>query len=503
LGRGEQARHEKLAVGAPVVTERSAPPAELTALLMIVGVAALLRFLTLDVQSFSNDEAFTVGLAAGELDAVLSTVRTTESSPPLYPYLAWGWEKAFGTGEAGMRLLPALLGTLLVPVTWAAARVTLPGRCALIAAALVAFSPLLVWYSQEARAYALLALLATLAFLFFVRVLRAPGRRDATVTRDLALWSLLSAAAVLTHYFAVVPLAAQVLWLLAERTDLRRRVVLSAIVPIAAGVALVPLLRDQNENVPRAWTESFSLSNQLRGSVQEFAVGLRWTWLVQRPGVLVILGLGAAALVLLVARGTRAERSGAAPAAGVALAVLVAPVVVSLFGDNLVASRNVIAAWPLGAIVVGAGLGAAGARRVGTALAVALCAAMLAIDVSRPLEDRLQRDDWEELMASSGRPGPDEAVAVLRGFENSRVAALYLPGGGEQPAGPTVTVRQLVAVGNPSTMAAFLAAAPGAGFMLVDSEEKGRLRLARLRAPSPVELPSEDAFGLADLIVSR
>ena len=35
-----------------------------------------------------------------------------------------------------MRLLPALLGTLLVPATWAAARVTLPARSALIAARL-------------------------------------------------------------------------------------------------------------------------------------------------------------------------------------------------------------------------------------------------------------------------------------------------------------------------------------------------------------------------------
>jgi hypothetical protein len=321
-------------------------------------VAALLRFVTLDVQSFSNDEPFTVGLATGPLDAVLSTVKTTESSPPLYPYLAWVWEKAFGTGETGMRLLPALLGTLLVPVTWAAARVTLPGRSALIAAALVTLSPLLVWYSQEARAYALFALLATLAFLFFARLLRAP--RDASGTRDLLAWSVLSAAAVLTHYFAVVPFAAQLLWLLAERRELRRPVAL-----------------------------------------------------------------------------------------------------------------------------------------------VALCVIMLAVDVAVPLDDRLQRDDWEELMASAGRPGSDQAVAVLRGFENSRVAALYLPGGGGPPGRRNLMVRELTVVGDPSTMAAFVPAAAGAGFTLVDRETRGPLRLARLHAPSPVELPSQDVFGLADLVVSR
>jgi 4-amino-4-deoxy-L-arabinose transferase-like glycosyltransferase len=468
-------------------------------LLGLAAVAALLRFLTLDVQSFSNDEPFTVERAAGELDALLSSVRTTESTPPLYYYLAWGWERLFGSGETAMRLLPALFGTLLVPVTWAAARVTLPPRSALIAAALVCLSPLLVWYSQEARPYALFALLATLGFLFFVRALRAP--RGTSVSRDLFLWSLLSVAMVLTHYFAVFAVAAQGLWLLLGRADMRGRVALAVLPPALTGAALLPLLREQQENVPRAWTESFTLSDQLRGSVQELAVGLRWTWLVQRPGVLVILGIGAAALVLLAWRGTQAERTGAVPAAVVALAVLVGPVVASLLGDNLVASRNAIAAWPLAAIVAGAGLGAAGARRTGTVLAVALCVVMLAIDVAVPLDERLQRDDWEELMAGARPLRADEAVAVLRGFENSRVAAYYLPGGGGPPRASTVAVRDLYAVGDPNSMIAFVEAAAAAGFTPVEREANGRLRLALLRSPTPVSLPAVGVFGLADLVV--
>jgi 4-amino-4-deoxy-L-arabinose transferase-like glycosyltransferase len=470
-----------------------------SALLGLVVAAALLRFLTLDVQSFSNDEPFTVERAAGEFSALLSSVRTTESTPPLYYYLAWGWEQLFGGGETAMRLLPALFGTLLVPVTWAAARLTLPARSALIAAALVCLSPLLIWYSQEARPYALFALLATLGFLFFVRVLRA--QTEATVSRDLVLWSLLSVAMVFTHYFAVFAVATQGLWLLLERTDLRRRVVLAVVPPALAGAALLPLLREQQQNVPRAWTESFTLSDQLRGSVQELAVGLRWTWLVQRPGVLAILGLGAAAVVLLARRGTQAERTGAVPAAVVALAVLLGPVVASLFGANLVASRNAIAAWPLAAIVAGAGLGAAGARRIGAALAVALCVVMLAIDVAVPLDERLQRDDWEELMADARPVGDGEAVAVLRGFENSRVAAYYLPGGGGPPDTSTVAVSDLYAVGDPNTMTSFIQAAGAVGFTVVRSEANGPLRRALLRAPSPVDLPAVGVFGLADLIV--
>ena len=48
---------------------------------------------------------------------------------------------------------------------------------ALVAAAIVAVNPMLVWFSQEARAYALLALLAALAALLWLRALERPRRR--------------------------------------------------------------------------------------------------------------------------------------------------------------------------------------------------------------------------------------------------------------------------------------------------------------------------------------
>jgi 4-amino-4-deoxy-L-arabinose transferase-like glycosyltransferase len=460
-----------------------------------VAGAALLRFLTLDVQSLSNDEAFTAEIVTGELSSVYSSVKSTESTPPLYYYLAWLWEKPWGDGELGLRLFPALLGTLLVPATWAAARVTLPPRSALLAALLVAVSPLLVWYSQEARAYALFALLATLGFLFFVRTL-ATGR-----WRDLALWSLCSTLAVATHYFAVFPVAAEGVWLLASLSERRRAVVAAGIPPLLAGLALLPLLRHQEEHVPRAWTEVFTLWDQLRGLAQQALVGPRWTWLIHRPGVLALLALAAGALFLLVWRGSRAERRGALPAALVALAAVLPPVLISLFGANLVATRNAIAAWPLAAIVVAAGLGAERARRAGALLAVGLCAVMLAIGVAVPLDERLQRDDWEELMARVGPPESGRAVAVLRGFENSRVAAYYLPGGAERISSATLPVTELVVVGDPRSAANALSVPPVPGLALAEELREGDLALARLRSPAPVELPVAGLYGGADVLV--
>ena len=49
---------------------------------------------------------------------MLREVKASESNPPLYYVLAWGWAKAFGTGEVGLRSLSALFGAATVPVAY-------------------------------------------------------------------------------------------------------------------------------------------------------------------------------------------------------------------------------------------------------------------------------------------------------------------------------------------------------------------------------------------------
>ena len=70
-------------------------------------------------------------------------------------------------------------------------------RVGLWAAALAAVSPCPLLLPQEARAYALLILLSTAAFVAWQQALREP------TMRKLAWWSGLSVLPLLTHYFAV------------------------------------------------------------------------------------------------------------------------------------------------------------------------------------------------------------------------------------------------------------------------------------------------------------
>ena len=152
--------------------------------------AAGLRFATLDAQAYHHDEIVTASrVLRGSFWHAMDAVGFSESAPPLYYALAWVWTQLTGTGEAGLRSLSALAGVATVPVAYLLGAELRGRRAGIAAAALVAVNPMLLWYSQEARGYALLVLLTSLALLYFLRALDRPRG-------NLALWGLFSGLAM-------------------------------------------------------------------------------------------------------------------------------------------------------------------------------------------------------------------------------------------------------------------------------------------------------------------
>ncbi len=208
------------------------------ALLVLLTLLALgLRLYRLDGQSLWYDEAFSVYLARMDLTEI--TARTAaDIQPPLYYYLLHGWIQLFGDSEFSVRSLSALFGIMSVPLAYLLAGQLFRGRLAgLLAALLLAISPLHVWYSQEARMYTLLTFLGMLSGYLLLLAMRAPssGRR-------IGWWvayTLTSIAAVYTHYFAFFLLAFQAIYLLLSwwAAGFRpRHVVLGG---LAAGVSIL------------------------------------------------------------------------------------------------------------------------------------------------------------------------------------------------------------------------------------------------------------------------
>jgi hypothetical protein len=76
---------------------------------VLIAIGAALRFGTIASQSYWLDEATTVHEMHLSFGAMLHQVHVNETTPPLYFIVAWLWAKVFGTSEAGLRSLSALL----------------------------------------------------------------------------------------------------------------------------------------------------------------------------------------------------------------------------------------------------------------------------------------------------------------------------------------------------------------------------------------------------------
>ena len=231
----------------------------LAAVAGVTAAGAAIRFATLSVQSFWLDEAVTHRLVTSSLGAMLRAIPHSESTPPLYYVLAWAWSRVFGAGEAGLRSLSALFGTATIVLVALIARRLAGDRAAVAAAALAAANPLLIWYSQEARAYALLVALCAVTVWCLLR-------------RDWIGWAIAAALALATHYFAVFIVVPELAWALSQR-ELRPKAARAALVPAAAAVALLPLAITQASGSRAAFIHSTSLASRVAAVPKQLLIG--------------------------------------------------------------------------------------------------------------------------------------------------------------------------------------------------------------------------------------
>jgi predicted membrane-bound mannosyltransferase len=450
----------------------------------LTALGAALRFATLDVQSLSGDEGVTSALLHMPLGEMLSTIPDTESTPPLYYVLAWLWTQVFGHGEVGMRSLSALAGTAAIPAVFAAGRALASARVGLIAAGLAAVSPLLVWYSQEGRAYSLLVLLAALSLWLMARALEEPR------ARWLAGWAAVCGLALATHYYAGFLILGEAAWLV-SRLRPRRPALLSCAAIGAVALALLPLALDQRStgNFTR-FIEEIDLTQRVKEAPKKFLVGEQGT-----PGdygqpaealkfvaaVLVLLAAG-----LLLARARARERAGGLTAAAVGLVAAGFPLAMALFGFDYFAAYLLIAAWVPLAVAAAAGFAAAG--RAGMAAATALGLAMLAVTISVPAGDALRRPDYRAAADALGDApvsraivvNPDNSLSPLEHYR-SDLDPLSLSG---------TSVREIAVLGMASQDGSWRERAAGAprvpaGFREVSREEDESFTLVRYRAARP------------------
>lgn len=172
-------------------------------LMALVLLAFTLRVVFLDKQSLWGDEAASLSYAQSDsLLELLRRVVTTDPHPPLYYAILQFWIPLAGTDDFLLRWPSLLFGVLTVSLAYSFGRRLFGAvKPALLLTFFATIAPFLVYYSQEARMYAMAAFLCLLALYTVARSLDGGGRWW-------LVYSAAGAAAVFTLTVAAIVIAA-------------------------------------------------------------------------------------------------------------------------------------------------------------------------------------------------------------------------------------------------------------------------------------------------------
>jgi mannosyltransferase len=393
-----------------------------TRLLTPLGLAALtlLAFVLHTTElgiGFWIDEGLSVGIADRPLGDIPAALKL-DGSPPLYYMLLHVWMSIFGTTEEATRTLSVVCTLLAVPVAFWAARSLFGERAAWMAAVLAATNPFLTRFAQEARMYALLALLALIACGAFGQAFVVGGgireRRPSAIVLAVAL-----ALMLYTHNWALFfATACGAVWLfLVWRSRERRDLLVTGAVAFGGALLLylpwVPTTLYQVAHTGAPWAEAPSVV-ALLGSLGQM-VG-------QFAQIALILVAGAGFATLFARQ--RGRLSPAARAAACLLAIGVITVVLAWLSSQVSpAWANRYLAVGVAPLLLAASAGLANAGRLG--IAGLIVAAALAAGDTAP-DDKSNVRDIADAIAPSLRPGD---IVVSTQPEQVSVLAYYLPDG--------------------------------------------------------------------------
>jgi uncharacterized membrane protein len=428
---------EKIAGSAPSIS-RLLP-------LLPVLLATVNFFWQLGSPSLHIDEAFSWSAADSPLGDLLHQVRVIETAPWTYYLGLHGWIGLLGSDDEWvMRLPSALAGVALVPVTYRIGLLALGRRPALLAATLVAASPLVLTYAQQVRAYAFAMLLVAIAVWAALEAARAERRRQRAWLGVLVACSI---GAFWLHYTTALVLVPLYVWVLLGSGLERRRALTVAGAMLLGSLPLLPLMLDQ---LSRGHEAGVAPSARLTA---EHALRVLATPYDGRSERLTVwLALGAAALVvafLLLAVTQRGR--GRNQQVGLLLSLAITPVLavtaLTIFSDDVLISRYTAVAAPFLILVLAAGVAVAPRLAAPVIALVALGAGVGgSLDLHR--SDGFHADVKGAFEAIGDRYRRGDVV-LLRGYPAIGPIGVYY-GGRELPRGAPLLVPDLIPAQKPA-----------------------------------------------------
>ncbi len=302
-----------------------------------------------------GDEMSTLWIIRGnDLFGVVSAVYSdAEISPPFFFLLAKVSSWIFGQTPEAIRIPSMIAGVLTIPLVYLVGLKMIGRRGAIYATAIATVSPFLVYFSANARAYAVMTLLLLLATWFLLEATSEKGSNWHWLG-----WAVASCLAVYSHYTAGLLVVGHLIWVLWFFPALRVRALIFSglsfllFAPWLAGFK-ADLDSPTSYILQQIQGSGFLAKRQAIEQLVFLRITITQPSFLSRPDTLIgsagmLIALASIAVALI--RG-RIRRPGPERWRGAWLAVLMAGTVVAgellllALGTDIFGSRNLAPAW--------------------------------------------------------------------------------------------------------------------------------------------------------------
>lgn len=196
----------------------------------ILALSLFLRLILIN-QSLWLDESIQALALMGKMGPILKYA-LADFQPPLYHLVGYLTTQVFGYSEVALRLPSLVAGILTVYFVVRLGELLDSKKTGIIAGLLAATNPLLIYYSQEGRTYAMTTFLVTASFYYFIKLLQDKNPS----IRSFVLYALYTVLTIWTSYLSWFVLLAQGLYVLfKKRYDI-------LLIQVGAGLTLLAWL---------------------------------------------------------------------------------------------------------------------------------------------------------------------------------------------------------------------------------------------------------------------
>lgn len=182
--------------------------------ILLIGALGIALRLIASNQSLWLDEAISANVVRQlTYSGILTKFSPSDFHPPLYYFVLKFWSTLFGANELALRSFSIFCGAFSILMIYQIGKKVFSARVGLFAALLLATAPLHIYYSQEARMYALETLLVLTSVYWFIVLLERQ-----TLKRWL-VFTIINAALLYTDYLPTFIFDAYLVWLLLAKQD--------------------------------------------------------------------------------------------------------------------------------------------------------------------------------------------------------------------------------------------------------------------------------------------